>query len=118
MDNADFPAWDSLITPEQVLAALGMETSPRPAGLPTHGLTKNLRVVVLLDLSPRDWDRLEIRKVTGLMEHGWTTWHRIEPSDRERVLEQRKCLLDEKCRSRPRNGVGPRRRPPRVRRRG
>ena len=54
-----------------ILEVQGIEKRPpRPCTPPIYGWTAKDRVVVLLDLSPRDWDRLDIRGVTGLVPDG------------------------------------------------
>jgi hypothetical protein len=109
-----FPEWDELITPEMIQAAQGIEKKPpRPSTLPVYGSTAKDRVVILLDLTARDWDRLEIRRVIGLIPDGWIGgWYPAEPEDRERVLRERARLADAR---RP-SARATYRRPPRVRR--
>jgi hypothetical protein len=113
-----FPEWGDLITPEMILAAQGIEKRPpRPSSLPVYGWTAAGRVMVLLDLSPRDWDRLDVRKVTGLVPDGWRGgWYPVEPEDRERVLAERQRLADARRPARGASSSSAYRRPPRVRR--
>jgi hypothetical protein len=111
-----FPEWDELITPEMIDRARGVENiPPRPGGLPVYGWTAADRVVILLDLSAKDWER--VRRVTGLVPDGWTCWYPVDPGDRDRLLEERERLAIAR---RPSPRASSRllgRRPPRVRRR-
>jgi hypothetical protein len=74
------------------------QTQGRPSGLPVYGLTWSGRVVTLLELSPRDWERLALKEVTGLIPEGWKTWYPVEPQDQERVLAERQRRIDERKR--------------------
>jgi hypothetical protein len=67
----------------------------RPSGLPVYGLTARGRVHELVTLSPRQWEKVDIRSVTGLIPDGWSAWHPLAPDDKDRVLVERKRLIEE-----------------------
>ena len=95
-------AFEDLITPEQVRAAMKEgDVPPRPPGPATYGLTAARKVIPLTGLTRGQWLKDPVVKVTA---SGWSRWYPSDAADFNEVVAREEVERNRtrKTRRRPR----------------